>query len=126
MSTLTLTPLPAQPIRPASYDELILRSNAAVAAYRAAARKVIRGQDTSDRAIALLRVARERQAECNAWWQTPDGVAYREAVDAYETARVVRAAERRAGAQASVNRRAVTAVRAAACPLCFATHRGEC
>lgn len=126
MTTATLTQLPPMPVRPAAYDELVLHNNVAVAAVRAAVRGYSRGKATWAQVTAANASARTWRELCLEWWETPEGVAYRELVDAYETARAIRRAERVAEGQASVNRRAVAAVRSTACDRCFATHAGEC
>lgn len=126
MSTLTLTPLPPTPLRPAEYDLLVLRSNSAIAASRAAMRRYSTGKGTWDAVVAAQAEATRRYAATAQWWQGEPGIAYRAEVDAYENARALRKAERAAGAQASVNRRETAAVRSAACTRCFTTHPGEC
>lgn len=126
MTTATLTALPPQPVRPAEYDALVLHANLANAANRAAIRSYTHGKVSWELVKATQAEALSRYTLINEWWGTAAGVAYRELVDAYETARVIRRTERATLAQASVNRRAVTAVRSAACPVCSATHPGEC
>ena len=66
------------------------------------------------------------RAAYNAYRNTVDGVAYRDAVNAYNAAVDARNAWRKNETQARVNSRAAAAVRSAACPSCSATHAGGC
>lgn len=118
---------PARPVRPQELRDLIDMHNASQRAVNGALRgTVAQVGDFSESFARFQKEAFDWAGEIDAWYSTPEGIAYRASVRTWNEYVDSHNAAIKANRQARRNAREVSAVRSAACPRCFSTHAGEC